>query len=75
MWEVYWKCMSCKEELTQHQHMYSWGICPHCGFKSRTGATICEAVKSARKWVWDEPALSWWDWLKGKKRKGHWEYK
>lgn len=74
MWTACWECVGCRQDLTWEQRMWSYGTCPHCGYRGSSG-TVCSTVQRVRRWVWDEPALSWWDWLRGKKRKGHWEYK
>ena len=70
MWKIAYFCKSCKQELTRNQRMYSYGVCPLCGYKDIKNLTIVATIEMVKKYIKIHP---WWKfWIK---EKGYWEFK
>jgi hypothetical protein len=63
-------CVGCDRWLTEHEIMYSNGVCPYCGYV--VDSTVCDVTVRAAKWVWDFRPKWWQFW---KRSRGHWEFR
>lgn len=52
-------CVKCNSRLSNHQRMYSDGVCPKCG--NVTGRTICDTYKVVIKKINKSPWWKFWD--------------
>jgi DNA-directed RNA polymerase subunit RPC12/RpoP len=53
-WEIGYKCIECKKELSEYEVYYSYGVCSYCGFKHPTACTIVGKIEYSyryKKWV------------------------
>jgi predicted RNA-binding Zn-ribbon protein involved in translation (DUF1610 family) len=48
-----YRCTKCKARLSNHELMYSSGVCPYCGHVTPTRGTVCDYEKSVEQI--DEP--------------------
>ena len=55
-WHAHFFCSKCKQEMTDHQRSYSFGVCPMCGHAD--DSTICDTYTVSMRWVPAE--REWW---------------
>lgn len=49
-WHRIIKCIRCGDEMSNHQRMYSNGICPYCGLDDLS--TICNTYNQIQRQVY-----------------------
>jgi len=57
-WYTVYKCVSCLNNLSNYERMYSHGTCPHCG--NTKDSTIVDYIREVHRDVYDSPRWMFW---------------
>jgi DNA-directed RNA polymerase subunit RPC12/RpoP len=58
-WYAIYRCVDCNKLLSDHERMYSDGVCPYCGFRGENAATIVDTKNGSARRVYEEGYLLW----------------
>lgn len=54
-WFPVYLCIDCHKQLSEHEMMYSSGVCPYCGNKK--GTSIVECHKKSARYVFSKEKI------------------